>query len=158
MHFQPFFPILSTLFHSPITTSTEILTVSFSSRVLFNKVRSMNKENRNKGKSRDHLPGALGPAASHLSTINCRLSTLLPLLELFGTIWSRFFCKMARPNYFCFSHFNAPSRSTAAYFPQSTTTPSVPCSEFAACRAMPSNHRVSHRIQDWKYACRHGWT
>ena len=86
-HFQLFFTIFLIVFHSQPITYTEILTVSFSSQIFFNKVPEMTKENeeiRNKGR-------AEGPLLKVSKGAGVRFYILLSSFCLpsnFGAVWN----------------------------------------------------------------------
>src|SRR6202000_2268759 len=74
VHFRPFLAVFLIPLTSRPTTSTEILTVSFSSQILFNKVPSMKKKIRKIGikeRVEFHFLGA--PASRRLGSINYQL-------------------------------------------------------------------------------------
>jgi len=99
-HFQPFLAVFLIRFSSPTTTSTEILTVSFSSQIFFDKNAPMIKKQWPLDVARASSPASSGtvpvPGPLRGSVLDVGRS-MFPifqfwrLLETFGDFWSRFF-------------------------------------------------------------------
>src|ERR1700743_1415737 len=80
VHFRPFFLIFSIGFNCQSTTSTEILTVSFSSRIFFNKVSPDEKGKRRKQGC------SVEPASLRVASVLSTINSLPP--AIFGAVWN----------------------------------------------------------------------